>query len=88
MEAMLVRLWAAHVPELLFVAAVVLVLIDYFFPVDYPAFLGYVCFAAGMFFVLPFGIGGSTACAALIFVGLLLLHRVWFSRFLTNAHPT
>jgi len=84
---MLVKLWAAHVPELLFVLAVVLVLIDYFFPVDYPAFVGYVCFAGGMFFVLPLSVGASIGCALMILAALLVLHRLWFSRFLTNAHP-
>lgn len=71
--------------EILFIASVALILIDYFFPVDYPAYLGYFCFAAGMFFAVPFGVWTSLVVAILIFIVLLVLHRVWFSRYLTNA---
>jgi membrane protein implicated in regulation of membrane protease activity len=85
MAEVLVQLWSARVPEILFGLAVVLVLIDYFFPVDYPAFIGYACFALGMFFVLPLGLWGSALAAVAILAVVLWLHRVWFSRFLTNA---
>lgn len=71
--------------EILFIASVALILIDYFFPVDYPAYLGYFCFAAGMFFAVPFTLLPSVIVAALIFIVLLVLHRLWFSRYLTNA---
>jgi len=74
-----------NIMPILFGAAVLLILIDYFFPVDYPAYLGYFCFAAGMFFALPFGILVSLLLAVVIWVVLLVLHRVWFSRYLTNA---
>ena len=74
-----------HAMEILFIASVALILIDYFFPVDYPAYIGYFCFAAGMFFALPFTLLPSFLVAILIFIVLLVLHRVWFSRYLTNA---
>ena len=74
-----------HVMEILFVLAIVLILIDYFFPVDYPAYIGYLCFAAGMFFALPFTVLPSLLAALGIWILLLVLHRVWFTRFLTNA---
>lgn len=74
-----------HAMEILFILGVALILIDYFFPVDYPAYLGYFCFAAGMFFALPFTVLPSILIALGIFAVLLLLHRVWFSRYLTNA---
>lgn len=74
--------------EILFVASVVLVLLDYFFPVDYLAYIGYLCFALGVFFAAPFSILISTLIGVLVFGILLLLHRAWFSRFLTNATDT
>ena len=74
-----------NIMPILFGVAVLLILIDYFFPVDYPAYLGYFCFAAGMFFALPFGILISLILAVAIWIVLLVLHRVWFSRYLTNA---
>ncbi len=73
------------VMEVMFVLSVALVLIDYFFPVDYPAFLGYLCFAIGIFFAAPWTWGPSLVLAAVVWVVLLVLHWVWFSRFLTNA---
>lgn len=71
---------------ILFGLAVLLILIDYFFPVDYPAYIGYLCFAAGMFWAVPFGPVTSLVSSLVIFVLLLVLHRLWFSRYLTNAH--
>jgi hypothetical protein len=71
--------------EVLFALAVVLVLIDYFFPVDYPAYLGYLCFAGGTFFALPLPAIPSLLLALSVWVILLLLHTFWFSRYLTNA---
>ena len=70
---------------LLFIAAVVLILVDYFFPVDFPAYLGYLAFAAGMFWAFPLGPTLSLVASILLFLALLALHRVWFSRYLTNA---
>jgi membrane protein implicated in regulation of membrane protease activity len=69
----------------LFIAAVALILIDYFFPVDFPAYLGYLCFAAGMFFALPLTFIPSLIAAVVIFVVLLIFHFTLFSQYLTNA---
>lgn len=85
MNDVLMGLSSYPLMETAFVAAVVLVLIDYLFPVDYPAFIGYLCFAVGVFFALPWTWLPSLAGAAVTFGLLLLLHRVWFTRFLTNA---
>jgi membrane protein implicated in regulation of membrane protease activity len=69
----------------LFVAAVALILIDYFFPVDFPAYIGYLCFAAGMFFALPLTFLPSLIVAIVIFLLLLFFHFTLFSQYLTNA---
>lgn len=69
----------------LFIAAVVLILIDYFFPVDFPAYIGYLCFAAGMFFALPLTFVPSLIVAIVIFLLLLFFHVRLFSQYLTNA---
>lgn len=74
--------------EILFILGVVLILIDYFFPVDFPAYLGYLCFAGGMFFAVPFTAVPSLVTGAAIWVVLLILHKLWFYKFLTNAHQT
>jgi membrane protein implicated in regulation of membrane protease activity len=69
----------------LFIAAVVLILIDYFFPVDFPAYIGYLCFSAGMFFALPLTFIPSLIAAIVIFFLLLFFHVQLFSQYLTNA---
>ncbi len=73
------------VMPILFLLAVALILIDYFFPVDFPAYLGYLLFALGMFWAFPLGPALSLLASLLIFALLLVLHRFWFSRYLTNA---
>lgn len=88
MNDLLMNLSIYPVMELAFALAVVLVLIDYLFPVDYPAFIGYLCFAVGGFFALPWTWGPSLAAAVAIWALLLVLHRLWFTRFLTNAPGT
>jgi membrane protein implicated in regulation of membrane protease activity len=69
----------------LFIAAVALILIDYFFPVDFPAYIGYLCFSAGMFFALPLAFVPSLIAAIVIFLLLLFFHVQLFSQYLTNA---
>ncbi|MDH3744148.1 MAG: hypothetical protein OES47_03490 [Acidobacteriota bacterium] len=80
-------LWLSDWPamEILFGLAIVLVLIDYFFPVDLPAYFGYLCFAGGVFFALPLTAVPSLLVALAVFAVLLLFHKVWFSKYLTNA---
>ena len=74
-----------HVMEILFALSVVLILVDYYFPVDLAAYLGYLCFAGGMFLALPLPVVPSALCGVAIFVVALLLHWFWFSKYLTNA---
>jgi membrane protein implicated in regulation of membrane protease activity len=75
-----------NIPEILLVLSVALVIIDYFFPIDFPAFLGYFCFALGIFFLLPLSIFLSLLVAIAVFVALLLLHQNWWGKYLENAH--
>ena len=75
MTELLIRLAGYPVMEILFALAVVLVLIDYFFPVDYPAFIGYLCFALGVFFAAPWRWGLSLVAAVATWALLLVLHR-------------
>lgn len=74
--------------EISFIAAVALILIDYFFPVDFPAYIAYALFAVGMFLALPFGPLLSFLFALGLFLLLLAMHLIWFSHFLTNAPNT
>ena len=74
-----------RVMEVSFITSVVLILIDYFFPVDFPAYIGYVLFSAGMFLALPFGPMLSLLFAIGLLALLLFMHISWFSHFLTNA---
>lgn len=85
MTDLLLRLSSYPLMEVFLIAAVVLVLVDYFFPVDWAAYVGYLCFALGMFWAVPFGPVGSLVTALVLWVLLLILHKLWFSRFLTNA---
>lgn len=69
----------------LFIAAVAFILIDYFFPVNFPAYLGYLCFAGGMFFALPLTFLPSVIAAVVIFIVLLIFHFTLFSQYLSNV---
>lgn len=62
-----------------------LVLIDYLFPVDWPAYLGYFMFGLACFFGTSHDITRSTFWFFGVFFGLLIAHKFIFSRFLTNA---
>jgi membrane protein implicated in regulation of membrane protease activity len=80
-----------HAPEILFGLAVVLILIDYFFPTDLPAQFGYLCLSLAVFFVAYLNVFPLWAClvaAAGFFVLLAYLHRSLFCHFLTNAPGT
>lgn len=69
----------------LFIASVVLILIDYYFPTDWPCQLGYFCFAFGMFLTLPYTPMASLLIAGAIWAGLVILHGVWFRHYLDNV---
>ncbi len=81
-----------HVSEILFAVAGILILIDYFFPTDWPAHLGYVCVGAALFFTI-YGTGPafawdlpkSLALGAGATIVLELLHQTVFGRYLKNA---
>ena len=82
---------ALHVPELLAVVAGVLILVDYFFPTDWPAHVGYVAFSGSMFFVAyMYGLAPvwSLVVAGITWLVLCYLHRVLFRRYLENAPGT
>ncbi|MGB6044159.1 MAG: hypothetical protein WBF93_13450 [Pirellulales bacterium] len=85
MQDWLLKMSEWHAMEILFALAVVLILIDYFFPVDYPAYLGYFCFGAGVFFAMPMYVVPSLLIGLAVFIVFLLLHWFWFSKYLDNA---
>ncbi len=78
-------------PEILAVLGALLVLIDYFFPTDWPAHLGYVAFAGSIFFI-PYMVGQTLIWCLLISLGcwvlLLVMHRLLFRHYLENAPGT
>ena len=59
----------------LLLAAIALIVIDAFFPTDWPARLGYFLAAAALFFLIPLPPIGSLIAAVLIWIGLELCHR-------------
>ena len=87
----LANLQSNFAAEALVAIAAILILIDYFFPTDWPAHLGYVGLAVAAFFFVwggglaPWALQPSIALAIGVWVGLAVLHRLLFSRFLTNA---
>jgi len=85
MYELILQLQNWRIMEISFITAIVLILIDYFFPVDYPAYIAYGLFGLGMFLALPFGPLLSFLFAIGLVLLLLAMHIVWFSHFLTNA---
>jgi hypothetical protein len=69
----------------LFGGAIALVLIDYLFPVDWPAYVGYVLFALFVGATISAPPLLSLAVVVAVLILALLLHRFLLSRFLTNA---
>lgn len=76
---------AWHAPWWLLSSAVVLILIDMFFPTDWPARLAYFLAAAGMFFLINLSVLASLIVAIAIWIGLELLHHFWWGKYLKNA---
>ena len=62
-----------HIVEILIVLAGVLIVIDYFFPVDLPAHLGYICLGLATFFAFPTNAHVELHCGTAHVV--LLRHR-------------
>ena len=94
MIEILANLQGHFAAEWLLAIAAILILVDYFFPTDWPAHVGYVCVAvASFFFVWGAGIGewhlsASVALAIGMWVSLAILHRLVFRQFLANAPGT
>lgn len=66
-------------------AAILLVLIDYLFPVDWLAYVGYIFFAVFIGATIPATPVYSLLAMVIAILVMLLLHLLLFSRFLTNA---
>lgn len=85
-----------YIFEILLVAAGILILVDYIFATDVPAHFGYLCIALAVFFKISksfffpsmnqFFINVGIAIA--VWIGLGILHRLIFRRFLENAPGT
>ena len=69
----------------LFASAIGLVLIDYLFPVDWPAYVGYALFGVFIGATVPLSVAYSGLSMVVVFGLMLLLHKTVFSRYLTNA---
>ena len=85
MESLLLYLNDPTVLLTLFSAAILLVLIDYMFPVDWPAYIGYALFAIFIGATVPVSVAFSYLSMAAVFSLMLTLHKAVFSKFLTNA---
>ncbi len=66
-------------------ASVLLVLLDYLLPVDWLAYLGYAAFALFVGTTLSVSPSASVIVMVTVAVGMLVLHKAVFARFLTNA---
>ncbi len=80
-----------HASEILLALAGILVLIDYFYPTDWPAHLGYFCVGAAVFFAVfrtgpdvVWDLSKSLTFGVAIWILLEFLHRLVFWRLLTN----
>ncbi|NND97816.1 MAG: hypothetical protein HKN47_10860 [Pirellulaceae bacterium] len=85
MADLLLQLNAPVILWPMFVASIVLVLLDYLLPVDWLAYLGYALFAVFVGATASVIPTTSFLIMAAVFAGMLLLHVLVFSRYLTNA---
>ena len=91
MTETLAYLQSLYAAEWLLIATGALILIDYLFPTDWPAHLGYVCLAAASFFFVwgsgigPWELPPAVGLAVGVWVAMAVLHRLLFYKFLTNA---
>ncbi len=69
----------------LFGGSILLILIDYLFPVDWPAYIGYVLFSIFIGATVPLNLTFSLISMLAVFSLMLTLHKAVFSRYLTNA---
>ena len=65
-----------HIVEILVVLAALLIVIDYFFPVDVPAHVGYLCLGLAAFFAFPASIGASFVVGLLTWFFFATGHRL------------
>ncbi len=92
MMQFLSTLQSYHAGECLLVLAAVLIVVDYFFPTDWPAHFGYLAIAGASFFFswssAPAAFWNAISAGALavgIWLALAVLHRLWFHHWLSNA---
>ncbi len=82
----LVRLQDNHVHWYLLVVGVVLILIDYYFRTDLPAYLAYFVFGIVVFFMVSFTPAMSAVAGVATWLGLNILHWTWFGKYLHTIH--
>ena len=73
-----------YVGQILLVLGLLLVWVDYYFPIDGPCHFGYRCIELGVFLVLPFSIVASAGIALGVWILLELLHMIWLDDVLEN----
>ena len=93
--SMIGLLQSYHAFEILLTLAGVLILIDYFFPTDWPAHLGYLCAGAATFFGMfrtgpnvLWDLPKAAGLGVAVWIVLEILHQLVFRHFLTNAPGT
>jgi hypothetical protein len=69
----------------IFTAAILAVVIDYLFPVDWVAYFGYALFAVFIGATVPVAPIVSFVTILVVFGVMLVLHKMFFANYLTNA---
>ena len=85
MQEVLLTLNQPEILLALFAGSIVLILIDYLFPVDWPAYFGYVLFAVFIGATVPLSVNYSLFSMLAVLSLMLTLHKAVFSKYLTNA---
>ena len=73
-----------HIVEILIVLAGLAIVVDYFFPVDTPAHLGYICLGLAAFFAFPLPLTWSIIVGLLTWFFFATGHRFWWGQWLEN----
>jgi hypothetical protein len=73
-----------YVISALVLAAVLLILFDYVSTTDWPAHVGYICFALAVFLLAPYGWLGSIVCGVGTWAILWFLHWKLLYKFLSD----
>ncbi len=74
-----------HLDWILVFSAMIMIWIDFYFFVDWPAFVGYLLFSLASIIMVPLSLGASIGMGLGILVLLLALHVLVFAKYLTNA---